>query len=104
MQWVITLPSGLLITSLQPEALESRGIMVVPTSIASQESVLTVDGAEDVNGTTILCQAIATTGNTVCPSEDIQLTLIFMVLPEHAHYTSYVIHTLTQVLPHHKLT
>ena len=73
MQWVITFPSGLIITSLQQDTLEKLGIMVAPTSIASQESVLTVDGAEEVNGTTIQCQAAATTSNMICQSEDIQL-------------------------------
>ena len=71
MQWVITLPSGIIITSLQPDVLEHQGIMVAPTS-TSQESVLTVDGAEEVNGTIIQCQAVSTT--RICPSEDIQVT------------------------------
>ena len=73
MQWFITLPGGLIITSLQPDALESQGIIVAPASIASEESVLTVNGAEEVNGTTIQCQAAATNSNMICPSEDIQL-------------------------------
>ena len=72
-QWFITFPSGLIITSLQPDALENQGIMVAPTS-TSQESVLTVDGAEEVNGTIIQCQGVSTTSSMICQSEDIQLT------------------------------
>ena len=72
MQWLIILPDGGTISSLEAETLESIGI--IPTSITTQESVLTVNGTEDINGTTILCQAVLLTSISMrCSSEDVQV-------------------------------
>ena len=102
--WSVTSPgSSAPISSAEPGVLESLGF--IPTSITTQEFVLTVNGTEDNNGTNIECLAVLITDvSTRCSSEAVQVT--FYGIPEHAHYTSYnyVIHTLTQVLPQHQLT
>ena len=71
MRWLVILPSGGAISSVEPGVLESIGF--IPTSITTQESVLVVNGTEDINGTTIECQAVATTGIMRCPSEAVQV-------------------------------
>ena len=72
-RWVIILPGGRgTISSLESDTLESIGI--IPTSITTQESVLTVNGTEDINGTTILCQAALLTSISMrCQSEAVQV-------------------------------
>ena len=66
--------------------------------------MLTVNGTEKNNGTDIECLAVLITDITTrCLSEAVQV-IFYGTIPEHAHYTSYVIHTLTQVFPHHQLT
>ena len=73
-RWIVTLSGGGKISSLEAETLQSIGIMVVPTSITTQESVLTVNGTERINGTTIQCQAALLTDTTMrCSSENVQL-------------------------------
>ena len=55
MQWRVTLPSGETFNSLLDiNRLESMGIVF--TSITNQESVLTINGTENNNGTNIVCQ------------------------------------------------
>ena len=55
----------------EPGVLESIGI--IPTSITTQESVLTVNGTEDNNGTDIECLAVLLIAPIFrCPSEAIQ--------------------------------
>ena len=66
-EWIAILTSGVIISS---GALESHGI--IPTSMTAQESVLTVSGTEDINGTTIKCLAILLTDRTMrCPSDGV---------------------------------
>ena len=72
-RWVVTRPSGGPISSLELATLESIGF--IPTSTSAQESVLTVNGTENNNGTTIQCLAVLLTdGSMRCPSEDLQVT------------------------------
>ena len=69
-EWIAIDTNGVIISSVEPGALESHGI--IPTSITAQESVLTVNGTEDINGTTIQCLAILLTDMTMrCPSEGV---------------------------------
>ena len=74
MQWIVILLEGVIYASV--EALESIGIILTP--ITTQESVLTVNGTERINGATIRCQAVATT--IICPSEDVQVIFNGMYL------------------------
>ena len=71
-RWLVTIPGVGVISSAELETLESAGI--VPTSITTQRSVLTVNGTEDNNGTNIRCQAVLLTNILMrCASEDVQL-------------------------------
>ena len=71
-EWVIILPGGGIISSIEAEMLQSLGF--IPTSITTQESILTVNGTEDINGTTILCQAVLLTSISMrCQSEAVQV-------------------------------
>ena len=71
-RWIVTRPGGAAISSVEPGVLESIGF--IPTSITTQESVLTVNGTEDNNGTDILCQASLLTNPSMrCPSEAVQM-------------------------------
>ena len=71
-RWVVTRPGAGHISSLEPAILESLGF--IPTSTSAQESVLTVNGTEDNNGTTIQCLAVLLTdGSMRCPSKDVQV-------------------------------
>ena len=102
-QWFVTRPGGGAISSLEPGVLESIGF--IPTSVTTQESMLAVNGTEDNSGTDIQCVAVLITDTTTrCPSEAVQVTFYGIPEYEHYYYTSYEIHTLTQVLPHHQLT
>ena len=58
-RWIVTIPDGSTFTSLEPDVLESVGI--IPTLLPTQESVLTVNGTENNNGTTIQCIAVLLT-------------------------------------------
>ena len=72
MRWIVTIPDGSTFTSLEPDVLESVGI--IPTLLATQESVLTVNGTENNNGTTIQCIAVLLTDARMrCPSEAVQV-------------------------------
>ena len=72
MVWIVTRPGGGVISSTEPGVLESIGI--IPTSITTQESVLTVNGTEDNNGTDIQCLAPLLTAPIMrCPSEAVQV-------------------------------
>ena len=108
MRWLIILPGGGIISSLEEaETLQSLGIIV--TSITTQKSVLTVDGTEDINGTTILCQAVLLTSISMrCQSEAVQVifygTIIYLYMNMYTILVMIIVYTLTQVLPHHQLT
>ena len=70
--WIVTRPGGAAISSVEPGVLESIGF--IPTSITTQESVLAVNGTEDINGTNIECLAVLITDITMrCSSEDVQV-------------------------------
>ena len=70
--WTVTRPGSGAISSTEPGVLEYLGF--IPTSITSQESVLTVNGTEDNNGTNIECLAdLLTVPGIRCPSEAVQV-------------------------------
>ena len=70
--WSVTRPGSGAASSLELGVLESIGI--IPTSITTQESVLTVNGTEDNNGTDIQCLAALLTAPIMrCPSEAVQV-------------------------------
>ena len=78
MIWIVTRPGGAAISSLEPGVLESIGF--IPTSITTQESVLTVNGTENNNGTNIRCQAVLLTDYLMrCASEDVQVIFYGMI-------------------------
>ena len=70
--WLVTRPgSSVPISSIESGVLESLGF--IPTSITTQESVLTVNGTED--GTNIECIAVLITDVTTrCSSGAVQVT------------------------------
>ena len=71
-RWLVILPSGGAISSVETDTLESVGIIL--TSLTTQESMLTVNGTEDINGTTIQCLATLLTSTSMrCPSEAVQV-------------------------------
>ena len=71
-QWVVTIPGSGAISSVEPGVLEYLGF--IPRSITTQESVLTVNGTEDINGTNIECLAVLITdGSMRCPSGAVQV-------------------------------
>ena len=73
-RWVVTLPGGGPISTAELEVLRSQGIIVKPLSTTAEESVLTVNGTEGNNGTTIQCLAVLLTDITMrCASEDVQV-------------------------------
>ena len=76
-RWTITTSDGILITTAESDAVEVLrflGITVDPISITAQESVLTVNGTEGNNGTTLVCVAVLLTDTTMrCSSEEVQM-------------------------------
>ena len=71
-RWLVTRPGVGTISSLEPDVLESIGI--ISTSITNQESVLTVNGTKDINATTIECLAVSLTDTSMrCQSKDVQV-------------------------------
>ena len=70
--WLVTRPGNGAISSLELGVLES--VEIIPTSITTQESVLTVNGTENNNGTDIQCLAALLTDPSMrCPSEAVQV-------------------------------
>ena len=70
--WIVTRPGSGVISSGESGVLESIGI--IPTSITTQESLLTVNGTEDNNGTDIECLADLLTAPIMrCLSEAVQV-------------------------------
>ena len=76
-RWLVTPSGGSPITTSESDSivsLEFLGIMAVPSSITAQESVLTVNGTEGNNGTTVLCIAVLLASTTMrCSSEEVQV-------------------------------
>ena len=76
-RWTITTSDGSLITTAEADSVEvlrSLGITVEPISLTVQESVLTVNGTEGNNGTTVECVAVLLTDSTMrCSSEEVQM-------------------------------
>ena len=76
-RWTITTSDGTLITTAESDAVEvlrSLGISVEPISLTAQESVLTVNGTEGNNGTTVVCVPVLLTDTTMrCSSEEAQI-------------------------------
>ena len=94
MHWSVTLPSVGIFNSLVDQdinVLESMGIVF--TSITNQESVLTIIGADNNNGTTILCRTDLLNGTIMrCDSEAVKMT--FYGNKYLSMYTILEIHTL----------
>ena len=66
-EWIITLPNGETIFSVELKDLKSLGITI-------QDSVLTVNRTKRINGTTIQCQAVLLTATSMrCLSEAVQV-------------------------------
>ena len=76
-RWLVTPSGGSPISTADSDSvatLMSLGIMAVPSSITVQESVLTVNGTEGNNGTTVLCIAVLLASTTMrCSSEEVQV-------------------------------
>ena len=76
-RWTITTSDDLVITTAESDSVEvfrSLGISVEPISLTAQESVLTVNGTEGNNGTTVECVAVLLTDTTMrCSSEEAQI-------------------------------
>ena len=77
-RWVVTPSGGSLITTAEsdsPASLRRLGISVEPpTILTAQESVLTVNGTESNNGTTVVCVAALLTDTTMrCSSREVQM-------------------------------
>ena len=76
-RWLITPSDGSPISTAESDSvviLRSLGISVEPISLTAQESVLTVNGTEGNNGTTVVCVAALLTDSTMrCPSEEVQI-------------------------------
>ena len=84
-RWAITTSNGLPITTAESDSiaiLESMGISVEPLSITAQKSVLTVNGTEGNNGTTVVCVAALTNGTMRCSSEEVQMIFYGMNMCE----------------------
>ena len=81
-RWTITTGGGSPISTADTDSvasLGSLGIMALPSSITAQESVLTIDGTESNNGTTVVCIAALLTDTTMrCSSEEVQVILYGM--------------------------
>ena len=80
-RWLVTLSGGSLIVSTADTdsvaALGSLGITVVPSSIAAQESVLTVNGTESNNGTTSVCVAALLTNTLMRRSSEDAIVVFY---------------------------
>ena len=86
--------------------LGSLGISFQPLSITAQESVLTVNGTESNNGTTVVCVAVLSTDAEIdCSSGEVLMIFygMNMLLISHGFVTCLYSY-FQQVLPHHQLT
>ena len=82
-RWLVT-PSGCsALTSAESDAVASFGswgISFEPLSITAQESVLTVNGTEGNNGTTVECVAALLADSTMrCSSGEVQMIFYGMI-------------------------
>ena len=76
-RWTITPSGGSLITTAESDSvaiLDSLGLSVEPISLIAQESVLTVNGTEDNNGTIVVCVATLLSDTSMrCLTEEAQV-------------------------------
>ena len=85
--------------------LGSLGISFQPLSITAQESVLTVNGTEGNNGTTVECVAVLLSTGTDMECSSGEVLIIFYGMNMLFNMSIILIsHTCMQVLPHHQLT
>ena len=94
MHWSVALPRRGIFNSLLDQdinVLESMGIVF--TSITNQESVLTINGTDNNNGTNIVCRTDRLNGTFMrCEREAVQVT--FYGNKYQSMYTIIEIHTL----------
>ena len=111
-RWLVTTSGGSPRSTAAVDAvtqLGSLGISFKPLSITAQESVLTVNGTEGNNGTTVECFTVLLTGTEDMDCSSGEILMIFygmhmnMLLISHGFVTCLYSY-LQQVLPHHQLT
>ena len=93
MRWLVTTSGGSTRSTAAVDAvtrLGSLGISFQPLSITAQESVLTVNGTEGNNGTTVECVAtLLTDADMECSSGEVQMIFygMNMLLISHGFVT-----------------